>query len=399
MDPNQLPDIPHFYVDQKRSSPLKVGLIILVSFLILSIPVGVYFTNQSTNFLPKASEKSTVKTLEAGIFASASTTNLNMNQEFKVDINFNSELDEVNLVKAKLNFTRESLEVVRIERSPSFAKQWFEFTYDNNKGAVFLMAATPNPGLKTSKNSPYLNLATVVFKTIKPDLANVSFDEQNSGLYRNSDNSNILKKVNILTLNINFAQISQTKKQNQPNREIPLQINSPVGGETYSFYEPIQISWNPKGVSKILAVSLFMNGENFGRIASNLDPKLTSYPWKPEDTLLLPYITPQNSFQISITAVSNDGKVMTGISDGPFGISADSRSVNTSTTSAEENSIQADLNGDNSIDASDASILFSNFGLQNPKNQNSDINRDGKVGEIDFWLMRKILLSIGYING
>lgn len=399
MDPNRLPDIPHFYVDQKRTSPLKVGLIILVSFLVLTIPVGVYFMNQSTSFFPKASENTPFKTLEAGLVASTNTTSLNTNQEFKVDINFNSELDEVNLVKAKIKFTQNSLEVVRIERSPSFAKQWFEYAFDNSQGTVSLMGASPNPGSKTSKETPYLTVATVVFKTVKPDLASISFEEQDSGIYRNSDNSNILKKVEILTLNINGTQDSEIKSPKQPGGELPIEVTSPAGGRTYSFYEPVQISWNPKGVAKILAVSLYMNGENFGRIESNLDPKLISYPWKPEDTLLLPYITPQNSFQVLITAVSNDGKVMTGFNEGPFGISANTETLNTASSSAAENTILADLNGDNSIDASDASVLFSNFGLQSPKNLKADINGDGKVGEIDYWLMRKILLSIGYING
>lgn len=397
MDPN-LPRIPHFYVDEKKRSIKVIIGIIFLSFLILSVPLGVFLANQKTNFLPQAS-KGNPNIPESSLTLSTENGPVNIDQLFKVNINLKSGLDEANLVSANINFSNDSLKMVRIERDSTFAKQWVSYSFDNISGTVYLIAGAPNPGVKTTGNISSFTLASLIFKAKKPSLANITINGQTSAILRNSDNKNILQKTNILTINVNDKNGNPSSIPDIPEKSTTFNVMTPVGGKVYSYYQPVKISWDPATINRVIAVSLYLNGENFGRITSNLDPKDNFYEWNPAQTILLPYITSKNTFQVGVTAITRDGRIIIGFNDGPFGISASTGFLSTATSSAVINNEKADLNSDNKVDIYDISILLSNFNTNNPKNPKADLNRDGKIGEIDLFLMRKLMVAQGLIKG
>lgn len=396
MDSN-LPPVPHLYVDEKRRSKKAIFAIVLLSFLILSVPLGVYLVSQKTNFLPQAFVGTSVMS-EESIMVLTQKQSLNIGDLFKVDVFLKSDSDEANLAIAKIKFTQDSIEMVRIERFSTFARQWIEYSFDNGQGTVSLIAGAPNPGIKSSVNIPQFSLATLIFKAKKPALANISVAKNESFIYKNSDNKNILNKTNILTVNVS-DQKGETSGEQNSQSEQTFEVLTPVGGKVYPYYQPVNIHWNPKDIERVIAISLYLNGENFGRISSTINPSDSSFVWSPSDTLLLPYITSVNTFQIGITAISKNGKIIIGFNDGPFGISASSGLLSVATSSAVVNDQKADLDGDNKIDGHDLSILFSNYNTQSPKNPRADINEDGKIGEIDLFLIRKLMIAEGLIKG
>lgn len=181
------------------------------------------------------------------------------NQRFAVNLYVRSDIDEANLFAAKLIFPKELLEVQSIKKVPqlvendyedgllicagkngircptgyschleknlseaegkcvknkqaesgrseedktiketSFVSFWAEETFNNDSGTVSLIGAVPNPGFKTGdKKRAYM--ATVIFKTKSAGNAKIDFGKDSS-IYRNSDNSEILKTKNGIQL-------------------------------------------------------------------------------------------------------------------------------------------------------------------------------------------------------
>lgn len=73
----------------------------------------------------------------------------------------------------------------------SFIKNWVENYYDNQAGTVSLVGGVPSPGFRTQTGDLGTSMAKITFTVKKVGEATISFD-QDSAIYRNSDNTNIL---------------------------------------------------------------------------------------------------------------------------------------------------------------------------------------------------------------
>jgi hypothetical protein len=112
--------------------------------------------------------------------------------EFIVNVNIWSQIEEANLFVAKLSFDRTALEVVRIEKGTTLTS-WAEEFFDNQTGKISLVAGKPTPGLKTTEGNDAL-MAKIIFRAKK--VGNIEIRVTNdSKIFSNRDNTNILKTL------------------------------------------------------------------------------------------------------------------------------------------------------------------------------------------------------------
>ncbi len=389
-------DLPHLIVDEPKRSKKALAAIIVVSLMILLIPAGVYLISQQTQLVPQAAAPQKSQVLENSLSLSAVSGQAALGGEVGVDILVQADSDSMNLVDTKIKFDPQALKVTKIATTSAskdyFATKWFESSFDNIQGQAVLVGGVPNPGIKTSPGQT-LKLATVYFRPQRLGPVSISFEED-SGIYRNSDNINALKKLNNIEVNISeglslgpdkLKEDSASSDTLKPNPIFTL--ISPKGGEDYSYFKPLTIEWNLKDMDKIKTLTLLVNGEPFGEIASNFTNP-SRYEWSPQTTLLLPYITLSNTYEIEVTGVSKKGEEIKIRSEGPFGILAREEIIFTLPGESPE--------GEN-FGITDASLLLSQFDKQLDQSR-VDLNKDGGVNQLDLWLLRKLLLSKGIIK-
>lgn len=129
--------------------------------------------------------------------------------EIPVVVHVRSDIDSANLFAAKINFDKNLLSVASIkagtEDSPSFITNWVERFSDNATGQISLVGGVEAPGYQTNVNQPTYtianSMATIFFKAKAKGIANITF-ANDSAIYRNSDNINILGPKNNTTLTI-----------------------------------------------------------------------------------------------------------------------------------------------------------------------------------------------------
>lgn len=400
MDQN-LEQAPHLYVDQKKRSRFTIAATVVLSLLLLSLPVGVYLTQQKTTLYPQAA--SPLKPAPKASLEIATTSKTESAQEkFNIEILVRSDIDEANLVVAMLKFPADYLEVESVNTEQGLVEKKIESNFNNQKGEVSIIGGIPNPGFKTvetTKDSSGHILATIYFKPKKPGSINLYFDSS-SAIFRNSDNTNILEKKGDLMLTINETNpiLHSSPSAILNNSQEKLKIISPKGGLVYSYFQPMQILWEPKDISKISSIDLFLNGSKLGKISSNIVSG-GAFLWNPQNTLVLPYANVENTFQIVVTALDKNGNVATGSTDGPFGIITDNKIVQKiATASARLSFDNLDINGGGALDPEDLSIILSNFGRKILTNPKTDINRDGVVNELDLWMLKKSMLESNIIK-
>lgn len=73
-----------------------------------------------------------------------------------------------------------------------FVQRWVEKTYDNNVGTVSLVGGVFSPGFKSVTGQPSRVMVEITFTTLAEGNATISFADD-SAIYRNSDNQNILE--------------------------------------------------------------------------------------------------------------------------------------------------------------------------------------------------------------
>lgn len=184
-------------MEEQSSSGFKftkktvIGLVVLV-LLVAAIPIGVYLSQQTQIFKPKAAEVKPISGPETSLTLVA-PGNVEPGAEIRVGVWARSDTDAANLFVSKLKFPTDLLQVSSINANvgPLFVKNWIEKTFDNNAGTISLSGGIPSPGYKTTLGQPSGLIAEVVFKTKKAGLATISFDTD-SAIYRNSDNVNVL---------------------------------------------------------------------------------------------------------------------------------------------------------------------------------------------------------------
>lgn len=131
---------------------------------------------------------------------STASNTVSVGNEFQVKVNLRSDTDSANLLSAKLSFPKDLVSVVKIEDAGSLATNIVEKFFDNSTGQISIVGGTPNPGVKTSGSDGLF--ATIFFKANAPGSAPLNFGND-SAIFRNSDNQNILGSKNGLTITIN----------------------------------------------------------------------------------------------------------------------------------------------------------------------------------------------------
>ena len=123
-------------------------------------------------------------------------------QEFSVKIYTRTDVDAANLWVTDITFPEDTLEVVGIDKTGSVVDSWATEHFDNQLGEITLVGGIPTPGLKTNKQNSLLS--TIIFKGKANGTANISLTN-NSQIYRNSDNVNILQNKRNTSVTISGA--------------------------------------------------------------------------------------------------------------------------------------------------------------------------------------------------
>lgn len=177
--------------------------ILLVIFLLVGIAVTVYLVGKQTNLLPKAfAPKPTGPETSFSLFGQGDCVGFFCpgmpqkdplpGEEFEVKLFVRSDIDEANLFQAKMKFPVNLVEVTGIKTDNGFIKNWVENFYDNNTGEISLAGGVPSPGFQTKLGGESALMATIVFKAKTGGTGTVLFNDD-SAIYRNTDNADILK--------------------------------------------------------------------------------------------------------------------------------------------------------------------------------------------------------------
>src|SRR3989344_71888 len=372
--------LPHIYIDEKKRGIVSWIMIIFLSITVLSIPIGVYLVSKRTNILPQAANEA--PQLLESINLETDNNNLSDGAVFPVRVNVRSDAMEANLFAVLLKFPPQNLEVVKVATDSGLITKWVELDFDNLTGTAKLTGAVPNPGLKTSNNQTF-TIATLFFRAKGSAKTAITLDY--AAIYRNSDNQNILKDKKDLGLNINFSAASTPappliEKPNL-NSNISALIQTPSGGEVYSYYKALSISWNPTNISQVTNLNLYLNGGLYASLGKSLE-NTGRVLWQPSSNPPLQLITSQNIFQLELHGIDKSKRTFSDLS-GPFGFSAGTDFVSVSSSAAVLNESQKSLDF--------ISKLFSNYNLPQLKNPEVDLNQDRSANDLDLFLLRRAL--------
>lgn len=388
--------LPHLVVNEQKRSPWAISGIIVLSLMVLAIPLGIFLVSQRTQLEPQAAVSEPAPELSTGIILQSKLSPENKKGIIPVDVYVKSSFDAVNLVDVSLKFDPSFLAVDKIatgaaefEENKIFNK-WLEVKTDNNLGNVSIIAGLPSPGIKTLPGEGKAYLGTLYLRS-KQAGTTVLQVESRSRILRNSDNQNIFSTGSDLVLQL-FGRIEESSPAaslKSTNNKPVLVITNPVSAANYSYFKPIDIIWSAFNVENISQINLFVNGELFGPVAQNLDSDLGKLTWNPQDSLALPYIQSANFFSIE-TVGSAKNKEETRSITGPFGIVAQEQ-----VSGAPPNAEVFDVNP---LTVDDASRLLSNYLVLPLKENSLDLNKDGIINELDFFLLKQNMLGRGVIK-
>ncbi len=352
--------------------------ILLLILLLAGIALGVYLVQQKTNLFPKAFfppsppviEPTTSFALSPSFTKLPDPVPLFQSEEFSsissvanpiqiklsyevgdivpVALLVRSDIDETNLFVAKLKFDKDLLEVVSVKlpdipvnsQSPisslSFIKNWVEQNFDNSNGSISLVGGVPAPGYKTNTvDQPGGLMTMILFKAKKAGSTSISFTDE-SAIYRNTDNQNIL---------INKVDAIVSIKETESCAAIITSAKDPGTGECKDFPTPCDV---PEGWEKM---------DKCEGPPPSCEPRPACLDATPP--CLMP--EPPGGWCLPSSIKIGDG------------------------------------NKDGKIDLVDMSVLLSWFnktGYLPP----IDMNDDGVVNTFDFSLHRKVLLELGVIK-
>lgn len=365
--------------------------ILLLLLLLVGLAVGVYLVGQKTNLLPKASVSKptgpeTSFTLvgpndcaSGWICALGFRSEPQPGEEFEVKLFVRSDIDEANLFQAKMKFPVNLVEVVKINTDSSFIKNWIENFYDNNTGEISLTGGVPSPGFQTKLGGESALMAAIVFKAKTGGVGTVLFNDD-SAIYRNTDNENILKIKREYDISIG------TKPGPTP---LPfVKVTYPNGGQTFKKGDNITITWDGIG-SNSYSIDLYDPDEkSWNNLAFLRDPKTRSYNWvinvydfflnKPVYMVVTGDSDSGSSTNIRVQDYSDQTIVIEPVSPpGPKG----------------------DGNKDGKINLVDMSVLLTDFNKEQGFREPIDMDENKKINTFDYSLHRKLLIETGVIKG
>ncbi|MBI2404946.1 hypothetical protein HYV22_02090 [Candidatus Gottesmanbacteria bacterium] len=189
----------------------------MLILLLAGIALGVYLVQQKTNLFSKAgSLKPSGPETSFSLVGPQDCTSIlclfnlqkgSLPEEFQVQLLVRSDIDEANLFKAKITFPADLVEIISISTDKSFIQNWVENFYDNSSGQISLTGGVPAPGFKTEQGQDSALMATIIFRTKNLGKGTLVLTDE-SMIYRNTDNLNILTVKRPLDLNIDKKPIT-----------------------------------------------------------------------------------------------------------------------------------------------------------------------------------------------
>lgn len=167
--------------------------LVILGGILLGLALSVYLVGQRQIFKPYAFENIAVPVVVPPSETSLSLKapqGVQIGQEVTVLVYVHSDSDNANLFSAKIKFPVDLLKVEGFKTGRSFVTNWASQSFDNSKGVVTLIGGVPSPGIKTQVGGEGEVLAEIIFKVQAEGLANLTLGD--SGIFRNSDNANIL---------------------------------------------------------------------------------------------------------------------------------------------------------------------------------------------------------------
>lgn len=186
--------------------------ILLLILLVAGIVLGIYLVQNRTNIFPHAASGPIAP--RTAFSFQGNTNSVQVGQQFDIDVVVSSDFDAANTFNAKVVYKHEILELVSISpgindatSSGSFIKKWIEQVdnpnlSDSNYREVSLSGAVPNPGFKTEPGSPGV-MAKLRFRAKAVGQSNLGYNFNESAIYRNSDNQNILSATDGWSITVN----------------------------------------------------------------------------------------------------------------------------------------------------------------------------------------------------
>lgn len=384
--------LPHLIVEEpKRSIPALLAIIVF-SLMLVAIPVGVYLVGEPQKFFSQASNEE-VDSLKTSVELKSDSQNIKAGDEFSVDVELKSDADAINLAYLKLKYDPKFLAVIQIigDNGQPVINEWLSDGFDNEKGELILAGGVSSPGVLTKPEEKALLIAKVRFVAIQKGDTTISFDEAN--LFKNSDNTNILKNRNNLSISVSDGgsieeltqklNTLQTLIRKEDSAQENIQVTTPQTGDVYYFFSPIDITWGGN-FDLVSAITLYLNNQPFADLATNV-PNQGRFTWNPAGVLPVHYITPNNSFQIEISGLTKDRVELKSAINPSFGLTTrqDGRLVSTASGQIRQYS-QASI--------TDASRILSRFGTTLETDDQLDLNGDRVINGLDLALLRNALL-------
>ena len=134
--------------------------------------------------------------------------NVSVGQEFKIDLNINTENENINAVKGKIIFSTDLLELSEIRDGNSFVNFWIDRPIYQDGGIIF-SGITPG-GYTLDKGL----ILSIVFKAKKEGNALIKI---NNGSVLKNDGNGTESKLKISNLDINILYNDQTKEDQTLN--------------------------------------------------------------------------------------------------------------------------------------------------------------------------------------
>jgi hypothetical protein len=389
-----------------KSSQKGFAHILILILIVAGIALGIYLVQHPTIFNPHASVSGPIAPKTG--FTLTSLESVPPGGEFYAKVIVNSDFDAANLFTLVLNYPVDKVEFVgvspAVDEDPSpggtFIKKWIEQSDDTN-GTVTLSGAVPNPGFKTTVGNP-ASMAVVRFK-VKPDLGGLPKGEiplivsNESGIYRNSDNENIISSNTGVTLNIIHAGVSPSPSPSAVSKYI--KVLSPNGGESLKVGENVSLSWEGSGNTGYTIYFLDLDDPNYPNyVAVISDPNQKTYTWSAHK------FNPNTPgrYKLKVTSKYGEANSVSDESDNYFTVSfAPSPSPSASPAPVLVDGKRADLYKDpkkpNFVNDQDISVFFTKcaadglelFGKPSSVQPICDIFQDDKITVQDWAVLIK----------
>lgn len=339
--------------------------VILLLLLLGGIAATVWLvTAGPLKLLPRASVSSPL-TQQTSLTLNPLQTSYTVGEEVVVQVLVRSDIDAANLFEAKIRYDQSSLSLGRVDTTSPFIKNWVE-QYWADPGQISLIGAVPNPGFKTNIGDTAV-MATLYFRSLKMGETTVSFTDE-SAIYRNSDNLNILNIKNHASI------LTGGRTPSLPITPTPTPTSQP--------------SPTPVACRVILTDFTLHQSSECTRIGSDWG-KSAEFTCSDGFRGIVQRSTCTTSGDLRETAASTCNRR----------ICPSPTPTLTPRPSATPAPGTGDGNNDGKINLVDLSVLLTDFNKTGGFRPSIDLNGDGVINTFDFSLMRNLLIQNKVIKG